>query len=126
MFVSKLTRNWIAGIAAVMLLGCQSVALGHGRAFNPPAATNEPGMHPCHDIESSGNSGSGAHEARCLSKHAFFTPSGANIPVLDSLPPFGVRIDRIATESATTLPVESRPVYIEPPPLRILHCCLRN
>jgi hypothetical protein len=126
MFVSKLTRNWIAGIAAVMLLACQSVALAHQRVLNPPAPAGEPVLHSCHDAGTSGDGGEGTYEARCQSKHAFFTPSGANVPALDSLPPIIVRVDRVAAANATVLPAESRPVHIEPPPLRILHCCLRN
>jgi hypothetical protein len=126
MFLSRRSRLRVVSIAILLLLACQSVGIAHGRTLTASGPANEPVMHSCHDLGSSKDGNEGTHEARCQSKHAFFTPSGADVLALDSLPSIIVRIERLATNSAVTLLAQSRPVHIEPPPLRILHCCLRN
>jgi len=127
MTLSKAARRILASIVAVMVLLCQSTALVHAcaGAAQPAAAVAHP---PCHD--SGGNDAQGpahdGHQTPCLSQATSSSPALPDIPLLAGLPALVVHA---ATPGigAYGLPVaEPPPLRGEPPPLTILHCCLRN
>jgi len=124
MFLSRLTRIRVAGFAAVMLLACQSLALAQGPVLNAALTGTAPAPHSCHDP--GGDGSGGQSEGDCPSTHAFTAPSQAQIPGATALPAITVRTGLLDREIGAAPPVESQLVLIEPPPLSILHCCLRN
>jgi len=124
MFLSRLTRIRVVVISATMLLGCQSLAVAQGRASSAGATHEAPAAHSCHDPGGSGSNGD--NEADCPSKNAFSAPSGTELPAVTALPAITFKagiLDRVIDAAE---PAESPLVHIEPPPLSILHCCLRN
>jgi hypothetical protein len=128
MFLSRRSRRMLAGIAAVMLLACQSMAVAQA---STAGASQSGGVAPgsCHDSGQDSRSG-GASDNPCGApcQHAFSAPAKAG--TFDSgtadLPVMTVRVDRLATTTDIAPPVESWPARAESPPLSILHCCLRN
>ena len=128
MTLSKAARRIVAGITAVVVLLCQSTALAQacaGSSAQPAAAMAQP---PCHD--EGGNDARGpahdAHPSQCLSQATSSSPALPDIPLLAGLPAL-VMISTALRIGETGLPVsEPPPLRGEPPPLTILHCCLRN
>jgi len=128
MTLSKAARRVVAGITAIVVLLCQGTALVHasaGSATQPAAAI----VHsPCHDA--GGNNAQGpapdAYQSQCLTEATSSSPALPDIPPLAGLPALVIRAaaDGIGQ---TGLPVsEPPPLRGKPPPLIILHCCLRN
>jgi len=121
-------RRIVAAITAVLMLLCQSTALAHTCAASvaqPAASVAHP---PCHD--SSGNEpqspASDVHAAPCLSQATSSSPTLPDIPPLVSLAALVVPATPPAIVEAG-LPISDLPLLRgEPPPLRTLHCCLRN
>ena len=128
MTLSKAARRTLAGITAVVVLLCQSTALAHasaGSAVQPAAAMAHV---PCHDA--GGNESQGpapdACQAQCLTQATSSSPALPDIPPLAGLPALVIRTAATGIVQ-TGLPVsEPPPLRGDPPPLTILHCCLRN
>ena len=127
MTLSKTVRRVVVVITALLTLLCQSSALAHtcaGIAAEPAAAVALP---PCHD---SANDTQGpahdAHPSQCLSQATLSSPALPDIPPLAGLPALVIR-DAFLKVEESALPVsEPPPLRGKPPPLAILHCCLRN
>jgi len=126
MFLTKSLRRFVAYTAAVLFLGCQGMAV----ASAPSPALAQSGADaahgPCHDVggEAGKNAGDGC-PAQCQFQNASSTPSKVVYSTID-LPAIAVDFDRYVAVVNSAPPVASRLARIEPPPLRILHCCLRN
>jgi hypothetical protein len=116
----------MSGLVAVLLLACQSVALAQVRGLGASATDTPVAFESCHGAGSHDGNSSGDHKGRCQSQHASSAPFAASLPAATSLPAMTIRIDPFAGEVHATPPAESRLARIEPPPLSILHCCLRN
>ncbi len=126
MFLSRLSRQWVVRFAVAMLLACQSVAVVHARVLGTPPPDNT-AAGSCHESEADSTGGDEqVFSARCQSQNASSTPSGVNVPAADSLPPIVVQAARFAAEIAAALPVDPPLLQVAPPPLSIVHCCLRN
>lgn len=128
MTLSKAARRTIAGLTAVVLLLCQSIALAHACAAStaqPAAVAAHP---PCHDAgenDAQGPAGN-AHSPQCLSQATSSSPALPDVPLIAGLPALVMRASALQI-AETRLPVsEPPPQRGEPPPLSILHCCLRN
>jgi hypothetical protein len=114
----------VAGYAIAMLLGCQSLALVQAPAASAALTGHAPAPHTCHDP--AGDGSGDKFEGQCPSTHAASAPAVIQIPAATALPTIAIRegiLDRVV---GAARPVESQLVLIEPPPLTILHCCLRN
>jgi hypothetical protein len=120
MALSKSLRRFVAGTAAVLFLACQGMAA----AAAPSGAAATP--TPCHDAGGGAdkNAGGGC-PASCLFQNTSSTPSKIVYSTID-LPAIAVVFDHFVPVVNSAPPVVSWLAQIEPPPLRILHCCLRN
>jgi hypothetical protein len=124
----KTTRRILAGISAVVVVLCQSAALAHacaGSAAQPaPAAAHA----PCHDAGENNLPGPAhdAHPAQCLSQATASSPALPDVPLLAGLPALVIRAAVVRITEAGLTVSALPPVQGEPPPLAILHCCLRN
>jgi len=126
MALSKSLRRFVACAAAVLFLGCQGMAVASAPspAFAHSGADASQG--PCHDAggEAGRNAGDGC-PAGCQFQNASSTPSKVVYSTID-LPAIVVAFDHFAPVVNSAPPVVSWLERIEPPPLTILHCCLRN
>ena len=120
MALSKSLRRFVAGTAAALFLACQGMAA----AVAPSGAAATP--TPCHDAggDTGKNAGDGC-PASCQFQNASSTPSKVVYATID-LPAIVAAFDRFVPVVNSAPPVVSWLAQIEPPPLRILHCCLRN
>ena len=130
MMLSKAAKRVVAGIAAVVVLLCQSTALAGAGACVSGAANSATGaaQTPCHEPGGNNTQGSAddTHPAQCLSQATTSTPALPDIPLLAGMPALVLHATafRIAEIG---LPVSDLPPSLgEPPPLTILHCCWRN
>ena len=129
MTLSKAARRVVVGITAVFTLLCQSTALAHACAASssqPAAAVTHA---PCHDTGAGDTQGpaNDTHRAQCLSQATSSSPALPDVPLLAGLPPLVVHAAAPGIGEIRFLPVsEPPPLSGEPPPLTILHCCLRN
>jgi hypothetical protein len=126
MTLSKAARRAVVGITAVMTLLCQGTALAHGCAVSAAQPAAVMAHSPCHDAGGSDSQDPARDAHPCLSEAAASSPALPDIPLLTGLPPLVVHAAAIRI-AETTLPVFGPPpLRGEPPPLTILHCCLRN
>ena len=115
----------MVGITTVLTLLCQSTALAHACG---PGAASIVAHPPCHETAANDTQGPAhdAHSAPCLSQATSSSPALPDIPPLAGLPALVIR-DAFLKVEESALPVsEPPPLRGKPPPLAILHCCLRN
>jgi hypothetical protein len=123
---STSAKRLVAGAAAVLFLACQGTAVVYARAVDSQqsgaaqGSCHEPGQQ---DNKTTGNSDC---QANCQSQHNSSSQSFANVHAVTDLPAITTRIDHIVAVANLAPPVQSPLLQIEPPPLTILHCCLRN
>jgi hypothetical protein len=120
MTLSKSLRRFVAGTAAVLFLACQGMAAAD--APSGAAATTT----PCHDAggDTDKNAGGGC-PASCQFQNTSSAPSKVVYSTIDR-PAITVSFDDFAAAVNSAPPVAPRLARIEAPPLRVLHCCLRN
>lgn len=119
-------RRFVACTTAALFLGCQGMAIAGVQAPAPVQAGTEAPMAPCHDA--GGETGKKAGNdcpAACQFQNTSSTPSKLVYSTID-LPAVVVAFDRFVPVTDSTPPIVPWLARIEPPPLRILHCCLRN
>lgn len=124
MHLTRSHRRLVANFAAVLLLACQSAALAHACCVPhlQPAATEQA---PCHDAaQDAAGAGGETVEGRCQKASA--SPSGLTILAADQLPAITLHHDRVAAVAAPAVRAGTPLLRVEPPPIAILHCCLRN
>jgi hypothetical protein len=123
MFLSRPSRRLIAQIAAVLLVACHAAAIARASAADAPHASAGTATVPCHD---SGQDGPGTGSAQCdTALSSASKTSTLDYRAVDS-PAITVHVDRFPGGADLSLPAERRLPRIEPPPLILLHCCLRN
>jgi hypothetical protein len=120
---SRSTRRFVACVAAMLFLACQSMA--GASAPSSPAPLGADAVPPCHAAGEDAGEKAGDSSAQCQFQNASSTPSTVVYSTID-LPAITVAFDRSAAV-VDSAPLDTpRLARIEPPPLRILHCCLRN
>ena len=120
MLLSRSLRRLVAGAVAVLFLACQGMAVVRAATLALPQSSAGAAQASCH---STGNSDC---QANCQSQHNSSSQSFTNIYAVTDLPAITVRIDRIVAVADSALSAEPPLLRVEPPPLAILHCCLRN
>lgn len=125
MSLRRSLRRFVASATAVLFLACQGVAAAGVHAPAPPRAGTEAPMAPCHDVGGEAGQSAGGCPAGCEFQNASSTPSKVVYSMID-LPAIAVAFDRFLPVVNPAPPVVSWLARIEPPPIRILHCCLRN
>jgi hypothetical protein len=123
MFLSRSSRRLIAQIAVVLLVACHAVAIARASVANAPHSSTGAATAPCHD---GGQDDPGAGLAQCDTALSLASKtSSLDYRAVDS-PALTVYVDRLSAASDLSPPAERRLPRIEPPPLTILYCCLRN
>ena len=116
-------RRFVACVAAAMILACQGRAMAGASA---PAQADVTATAPCHDAGSAVDKGTGgACPARCEFQNTSSAPAKLVYATAD-LPATTADFVRIAPVAPAAPPTGLPLARIEPPPLRILNCCLRN
>jgi hypothetical protein len=126
MFLSRLMRRFVAVAAAALFLACQAMAVASAPSPAFAQSGADAAQLPCHD--GGGEAGKSAGEgcpAQCQIQNASSTLSKIVYSTTD-LPAITVAFDHFVAVASIAPPVVSWLARIEPPPLRILHCCLRN
>jgi len=126
MVLSKSLRRFVACTAAVLFLACQGMAVASAPSPAFAQSGADAAQGPCHGVggEAGKNAGDGC-PAQCQFQNASSTPSKVVYSTID-LPAIVVAFDRFVAVVNSAPPVVSWLTRIEPPPLTILHCCLRN
>lgn len=118
-------RRLVAAIAGIVLLLCQSLALAQACSLLPRQPDQSQSQPPCHATgeQDEANTASSQGECKSISPIA----SGFSLFSIDELPAVIVRFASSDFASAPApLSLEPPLLLVDPPPLRIVHCCLRN
>jgi len=128
MHLSKALRRYLAGTIAVLFLACQGMAIVYARSLDAARLGAEAAQESCHDIgrQSDSNTQKNTCQANCDSQLTSSTPSGASVHAAADLPAITTRTDRIIAVADSAPSAEPPLLRVESPPLRTLHCCLRN
>ena len=128
MTLSKAARRVIVGITAVLTLLCQSTALAHSTARSAAQSAGVEAHSPCHDAGGSDAQRPAhyVHPVQCLSQATSSSPALPDIPQLAGLPALIVHVTAFGVADTGLSVSDLPPPRGEPPPLTILHCCLRN
>lgn len=117
-------KRLVAAAAMLAMLLCQSAALAQAcsrTAAHPDGAATEP---PCHAAADTAQQSREAAEAGCLVSSPSTQPAHS-LPDVTDLP--AVRVSaRLVDDPAPARDADAPLLRTEPPPLRIVHCCLRN
>ena len=122
---SRSVRRFVAGAAAVFFLACQGTAIVYAHSSGAPESGAAQGS--CHDPapQTGDTTYKNTCQANCQSQLTSSSPFVANISTAADLPAIAARIDRIVVVVDSPRPADPL-LWVEPPPLAILHCCLRN
>ena len=123
MFLSRHSRRLVAQIAAVLLVACHAVAIARASAADVPHSNAGAATVPCHD---SGQDDLGSGSAQCDTALSSASKTSAlDYRAVDS-PAITVYVDRFWAAADPSSRAARQLPRIEPPPLILLHCCLRN
>lgn len=127
MILSRSLRRLVAGAIAALFLACQGMSIVYARSVDAPGSGVGAAAGSCHDTgQQAGNAaGNSACPSNCQSLNNSSSPSSANVLAVTDLPAITTRIEPVASVAKSALPDEPL-LLVEPPPLTILHCCLRN
>ena len=117
-------KRLVAAAAMLAMLLCQSTALAQAcsrTAAHPDGAATD---HPCPAGADPAQQSHGTAEAGCQVSSSPTQPANYVYDVTD-LPAVRVSAPR-ADDPAPALYMDAPLLRTEPPPLRIVHCCLRN
>jgi hypothetical protein len=123
---SRALRRFAAIVVAILYLACQGMAVTY--ASSPVAAQPGTAAAPgsCHDSGQQPDAATGKCPTQCLSQHNTFAQSGVSVFATTDLPAITISTGRIVAVADSAPPSEDPLLRAEPPPLRILNCCLRN
>ena len=112
----------------MLFLACQGMAIVYARSLETARSGAEAAQESCHDVgrQSDSNTQKNTCQANCDSQLISSTPPGASVHAAADLPAITTRTNRIAIVADSAPPAEPPLLRAEPPPLRIVHCCLRN
>ena len=126
MHLSKSLRRVVASTAAALFLACQGMAYANASLPDTPQLRAGTAQESCHDAAGAAGGNNGYD---CPAPCRFQNTSSSASTVLGSatdLPAINARFDPFLIVEKRLPPAISRLARIEPPPLTILHCCLRN
>jgi hypothetical protein len=126
MILSRSLRRFVTMLAAALFLACQGMAVVYGHSNGAPGSSAGAAQGSCHGAgrDADENTDNSVYQAQCQYQHT--SASGANIFAAADLPAITARVDRIVAVADSVLLAESPLLRVEPPPLAILHYCLRN
>lgn len=125
MILSSSLRRFVAGTVAVLFLACQGMPGVHAGARDSQQAGTAQGS--CHDSGQQFDKPPVQSDCQvnCASQITS-TQSGATVFDSSDLSVVALRSHLFVAIAKQTSRIESPLLRVEPPPLAILHCCLRN
>jgi hypothetical protein len=124
MHLPRLLRQFIATAVAVLFLACQGMAITYSAPRDGHPADAQFTPESCHETGKSAQIST--CQANCESQIASSSASITSLLAAADLPFITIAIDRIAVVADSAPLAEFPLLRVEPPPLRILNCCLRN
>jgi hypothetical protein len=124
MFTCISRKRLVAAIVGVFLLLCQSIALVQACSLGAQPDKGQI-QQPCHSAgeQQDTNTVTGQGPCETVSPAA----SGFSLFGIDELPVIILKVaDSDSTTIAASLSLDPPLLRATPPPLRIVHCCLRN
>lgn len=126
MTLSKPVKRFLAGVASAFLLLCQSAVAAQACALAPAVAGESALAEPCHhSIPRSGNAAGHAQQQNCPAQYASAGFAKLDVPQAADLPALEVQPGWLRASMHDGSKSIAPPARAEPPPLAILHCCLR-
>lgn len=127
MIRAKSLRRFVAGAAAVLFLACQSTSVVYASPSDIPQSERVTLQGSCHDPERQSDETFRMTDcqANCQSQVTASLPSSATVVAATELPVVTIRAERNIAFADSTLLAKALPLRVKPPPLAILHCCLR-
>jgi len=126
MFLRRPFRRFLACATAALFLACQGMALASTSLPDLSPFTAGTAQAPCHDMGEQGDKTAGdTCHAPCQYQNASSTPF-TSIHAVTDLPAITVALDYSTTIAPSAPRAVAALTKVEAPPLRILHCCLRN
>jgi len=121
--LSRSARRRVAGIVGALFFLCQTAAIAQACLAMAPQPDAAAIQQPCHSVGNPGGSPADSAQAGCQ----FDSPVSAGFDVFatDDLPVVTARLDA-TLHTASAISFEPPLLQVEPPPLRILNCSLRN
>jgi len=120
-------KRLLAGIASAFLLVCQTAVAAHACALSTAVAGESTLNERCHDaVPQPGNAAGHAQQHNCPAEYASASLAKLDIPQAADLPGLEVQPGWLRAPVRDGLNSIALPARAEPPPLTILHCCLRN
>ena len=127
MQLSKRTTRFVAVLAAAIVLLCQTAAAAQACTLAPAVAGEIALGGPCHDaVLQPGDAPGHAQQQNCPAQYASGGFAKLDIPQAADLLGLVVQPGWLLAPVRDGLSSIALPARAEPPPLTILHCCLRN
>ena len=125
---SRSARRFVAGAATVLFLAYQGTAFVYAHSTGAPESSSNATPVSCHDPgqQTGKTANNNTCQANCQSQLISSGSSGAVIVAAADLAAITTRTDRIVAVADSATPADSQLLQAEPPPLAILHYCLRN
>jgi hypothetical protein len=126
MLLSRRVTSFVAVLAGALVLLCQTAAAAQACALAPAAADEIVLAETCHDaVPQPGSAAGHAQHGSCPAHSASATFAKLDIPQAADLPGLDVQSGWLLAPVRNGLSSIAL-ARAEPPPLTILHCCLRN
>lgn len=127
---SRVAKRYTAMLVGVMAILCQTAAVAQA-CWTGAAAPGTATLHqaaPCHDTpaDPTGSGKGDMHQVRCPAQNAVTTSPGFDTFHADEMPLPAASAGIQAPDTGRAPARRPLPSRAESPPLRILHCCLRN
>jgi hypothetical protein len=127
MTFSRSGKRLVAGVASAFLLLCQTAMAIETCGLTPAVAAESASGGHCHGIASQPANESGhAQDQNCPAGFASASFAKLDIPQAPDLPALAVQPGWLRTPVRNGLITAAPPARAEPPPLILVHCCLRN
>lgn len=127
MTFSRSARRLLAGIATAFLLLCQTAMAAQACAAAAAAAAESASSGHCHGVATqSGNKSGHIQDQNCPAGYASANLAKLDIPQAGDVPALEAQPRWLWAPVRSGLNAVAPPACAEPPPLIIVHCCLRN
>lgn len=127
MTFSRPTKRLLATIAGALLLLCQTAMAAQACGPAPAVAGEIASSTHCHGADpQSGDAPGHALQQTCPSDHATLSFAKLDVPQAADSQAFALHPRPFRAAARDGLIVAALTARAEPPPLSILHCCLRN
>ena len=125
--LSRSLRRLVACAAAVLFLAYQGMAVVHAHSNGAPGSSAGAVPGSCHDTgQQPGNAAnSNACQANYQSPNIPSSSSAAAVYAVTDFPAIVARVEPFARVAGSVRP-DGLLLHVDPPPLSIVHCCLRN